>query len=72
MKDEIHPREARLAEKQKLDGELTAARTALAKLRCERDVMVIALRKGELIKRYDAKLQLSFRVSCNAPTSDEF
>lgn len=63
MSPESHPREARLAAKQKVDAALTEARTALAKLRCERDAMVIALRKGELIKRYDAKLQLSFGVT---------
>jgi hypothetical protein len=63
MRDEIHPREQRLLEKQRIDGALTEARTHLAKLRCERDAMVIAMRKGELIKRYDAKLQLSFGLT---------
>jgi hypothetical protein len=48
MSPELHPREARLAAKQKVDAALTEARTQLAKLRCERDAMVIALRKGEL------------------------
>jgi hypothetical protein len=52
-----------LAEKQRIDGALTEARTQVAKLRCEKDAMVIALRKGELIKRYDAKLQLSFGLT---------
>ena len=63
MTPEEHPREARLAAKQTVDAELTKARTQLAKLRCERDAMVIALRKGELIKRYDAKVQLSFGIT---------
>jgi hypothetical protein len=63
MKAGIHPREARLAEKQRLDGALTEARTALAKLRCERDAITIGLRKGELIRRYDAKLRLGFLLT---------
>jgi hypothetical protein len=63
MSPELHPREARLAAKQKVDAALTEARTQLAKLRCERDAMVIALRKGELIKRYDAKVALGFLLT---------
>ncbi len=63
MSPELHPREARLAEKQKVDAELTRARTALTKLRGERDAITIAMRKGELIRRYDAKLQLSFGLT---------
>ena len=63
MNPAIHPREARLAEKQKLDGALTEARTQLAKLRCERDALTVAMRKGELIRRYDAKLQLGFLLT---------
>ncbi len=63
MKSEIHPREQRLLEKQKVDAELTKARTALAKLRCERDAIAIGLRKGELIKRFDVKLQLAFGLT---------
>jgi hypothetical protein len=60
MKTEVSAREARLAEKQKLDGELTKARTALARLRAERDSITIGLRRGELIRRYDAKQALGF------------
>jgi hypothetical protein len=60
MKPDLHPREARLLEKQKVDAELTKARTALVKLRSERDSMTIAMRRGELIRRYDAKVQLGF------------
>ena len=63
MKPEIHPREARLAEKQKLDGELTKARTTLAKLRAERDSITIGLRRGELLKKYDAKQALGFLLT---------
>jgi hypothetical protein len=63
MSPELHPREARLAAKQKVDAALKEARTQLAKLRCERDAMVIALRKGELIKRYDAKVALGFLLT---------
>ena len=63
MKDEIHPREARLAEKQKLDGELTKARTQLVQLCTERDAITVALRKGELIKKYDAKVALGFLLT---------
>ena len=63
MSPELHPREARLAAKQKVDAALTEARTQLAKLRCERDAMVIALRKGELIARYDVKLALGFLLT---------
>ena len=63
MKDDLHPREARLAEKQRIEGELTKARTALVELRAERDRIAIALRRGELIRRYDAKIQLSFLLT---------
>ena len=63
MTPEIHPREQRLAEKQKLDGELTRARTQLVQLRAERDAITIAMRKGELIRRFDAKVQLGFLLT---------
>ena len=52
-----------MAAKQKVDAALTEARTALTKLRAERDAIAIAMRKGELIRRYDAKLQLSFGLT---------
>lgn len=63
MTPDVSSREARLAEKQRLDGELTTARTQLARLRAERDAMVIAQRKGQLISRYDAKLALGFLLT---------
>ena len=63
MKAGIHPREQRLLEKQRVDSALTEARTQLVKLRSERDAMVLAMRRGELIKRFDAKLQLSFGIT---------
>ena len=63
MKSEIHPREKRLAVKQQIDNELTAARTQLTKLRAERDAMALATRRGELVKRHDMKLQLGFLLT---------
>jgi hypothetical protein len=63
MEADAHSREARLLAKQQIDNELTKARTELAKLRCERDAITVAMRKGELIRRYDAKLQLSLGIS---------
>ena len=63
MKGELHPREARLLEKQRIDGELTKARTALVELRAERDRIAIAMRRGELIRRYDAKVALGFLLT---------
>jgi hypothetical protein len=63
MKAEIHPREARLLEKQKVDSELTRARTELVRLRSERDKLAIDLRKGTLIGRYDVKLQLALGLT---------
>ena len=52
-----------MAEKQKVDAELTRARTALVELRAERDRIAIAMRKGELIRRYDAKVALGFLLT---------
>ena len=52
-----------MLEKQKVDSELTRARTALAKLRCERDAIAISLRKGELLRKCDTKLQLGFLLT---------
>ena len=63
MKAAVHPREKRLAEKQKVDAELTKARTQLVRLRSERDGMVIAMRKGELVRRQDCLLQLGFLIT---------
>jgi hypothetical protein len=63
MKAGVSAREQRLAEKQKLDGELTKARTTLAKLRAERDSITIGLRRGELIRKYDVKLALGFLLT---------
>ena len=63
MTPDVSSREARLLAKHAVDSELTKARTQLAKLRSERDAMVIAQRKGQLIARYDAKLQLSLGLS---------
>ena len=63
MSADVSSREARLAAKQKIDAELTKARTALVELRAERDRIAIALRKGELIRRFDVKLQLSLGLS---------
>ena len=63
MSPESEAREARLAAKQKFDSELTQARTTLARLRAERDSITIALRKGELLRKYDAKLKLGFLLT---------
>jgi hypothetical protein len=63
MTPDAHSLEARLLAKQQIDNELTKARTELAKLRCERDAITVAMRKGELIRRYDAKLQLGLGIS---------
>ena len=38
----------RLAKKQKVDGELTKARTQLAQMRYHREAMAVAERRGEL------------------------
>jgi hypothetical protein len=63
MTPDVLSREARLAAKQAVDSELTRARTQLARLRSERDAMVIAQRKGQLIARYDVKLALGFLLT---------
>jgi hypothetical protein len=63
MKAGVSAREARLAQKQAVDAELTRARTQLARLRSERDAMVIAQRKGQLIARRDVKLALGFLLT---------
>ena len=63
MKPDVHPREKRLAAKQKVDAELTRARTALVKLRTERDAITVGLRKGELIPKQDALMGLGFLLT---------
>ena len=63
MTADISSREARLAQKQAVDAELTKARTEMVKLRMERDALVVGLRKGELLKKYDAKVALGFLLT---------
>ena len=63
MKAAVHPREKRLAAKQKVEAELTRARTALVKLRAERDAITIGLRKGQLIPKHDALMSLGFLLT---------
>ena len=59
-------REARLAAKQAVDAELTRARTELVKLRSERDQITIGLRRGQLLVKQTAKLQLGFLLAVSA------
>ena len=56
----------RLAKKQKVDGELTKARTQLAEMRYQREAMAVAERRGELITKklvidQAAYLMIAFR-----------
>ena len=56
----------RLAKKQKVDAGLAIARTELAKIRCHREAMAIAERRGELItkklvEQQAAYLMITFR-----------
>ena len=60
---EIHPREARLAVKHLAEIELTSARTAMVKLRAERDSLVLAKARGDLIDRRRAQFTLGFLIT---------
>ena len=56
----------RLAKKQRIDAGLTKARTELAQVRCHREAMAIAERRGELItkrlvQQQAAYLMITFR-----------
>ena len=44
---------------------MTRARTALVKLRAERDAITIGLRKGQLIPRHDALMSLGFLLKAD-------
>ena len=50
----------RLAKKQKVDGELTKARTQLAQMRFHREAMAVAERRGELITRKLVEQQAAY------------
>lgn len=52
-----------MAKKQASEIELNRARTAMVKLRAERDAMVIALHKGQLIAKQDALMSLGFLLT---------
>ena len=62
--DKVHPREARLTAKHAADVELTNARTAMVKLRAERDSLVVAKQKGELLDKRRVALSLGFLLTC--------
>ena len=50
----------RLAQKQKVDGELTKARTQLAQMRYHREAMAVAERRGELITKKLVEQQAAY------------
>jgi phage terminase Nu1 subunit (DNA packaging protein) len=50
----------RLAKKQKVDAGLTIARTELAQMRCHREAMAIAERRGELITKKLVEQQAAY------------
>lgn len=50
----------RLAKKQKVDGELTKARTQLAQMRYHREAMAVAERRGELITKKLVEQQAAY------------
>lgn len=50
----------RLAKKQKVDSELTKARTQLAQMRYQREAMAVAERRGELITRKLVEQQAAY------------
>jgi hypothetical protein len=61
--DNLHHREARLAAKHLAEVELTNARTAMVKLRAERDALVVAKARGDLIDRRQAHFALGFLLT---------
>ena len=60
---ENHPREARLAAKHLAEVQLTNARTAMVKMRAERDSLVLAKARGDLIDRRSAQVTLGFLIT---------
>jgi hypothetical protein len=60
---ENHPREARLAVKHLAEVELTNARTAMVRMRAERDSLVLAKARGDLIDRRRAQFTLGFLIT---------